>query len=167
MIIALAERVQRERQIDALILFKDLDNQPERRDGMLQARAEVDEQIVIVIATPKWKREAWILNGFVCSNQHEQGQLNAVIQKLGFDPCVKAEGLYHNTSQDSKIILEELIQHYPKGLKRFERVQRCWTETPLEMLRDRGKETYLSDYLDEVKDCLLPLLDPSSAHQID
>jgi hypothetical protein len=165
MIIALAERIQRKRRIDALVLFKDLDNQPERRDGMLQARAEVSEQILIVIATPKWKREAWILNGFECLNQREQEQLNIVIQRPGFDPRLNAENLHHGTSQDSKIILEELIQDHPKGAKRFARVQRCWVETPLDTLLERGKATYLSDYLDEVRSLLLPLLDPSSVHQ--
>jgi len=167
MMIALAKQIQRKRQIDALVLFKDLDNQPERRDGMLQARAEVNGQIVIVITTPKWKREAWILHGFECLNQSEEGQLNTVIQKLGFDPRSKAENLHHGTDQDSKIILDELIQDHPKGERRFERVQSCWTETPLETRRERGKATYLSDYLDEVKNFLLLMLDPSSVHQKD
>jgi hypothetical protein len=167
MIVALAERIQRDHQIDALILFKDLDNQEDRRRGMEQVRAKADGQIIIVIATPKWKREAWILNGFECLNPREHEQLNTIIQRLGFDPRFKAENLHHGTDQDSKIILEELIQDHPVGAKRFERVQKCWIETPLETLRERGKATYLSDYLDEVKNFLLLLLDPSSAHQKD
>lgn len=65
--ILLAIDRQKTRPIHALILAKDLDSQHERREGMRQARAERHEKLVVVLATPNPKREAWVLNGFVCN----------------------------------------------------------------------------------------------------
>ncbi len=163
--IALVEKLQRTQKIDALILFKDLDNQPDRRAGMQQARDEVKEQIVVVLATAKWKREAWILNGFEPLDKREQVLLADLCQKLGFDPRLKAENLRHLTTNDSKQILDELLQDHTSGKKRYEREEQCWLDASLETLRQRGKETLLADYLDEVEAHLLRLLDPSSTYR--
>ncbi|MBI1761004.1 MAG: hypothetical protein HYR56_06160 [Acidobacteria bacterium] len=154
-VIALVEKLQRTQQIDALILFKDLDNQPERRAGMRQARKEVEKQILVVLATAKWKREAWILNGFEPSHKREEELLADLCQKLGFDPRLNAENLHHLTTDDSKHILDALLQDHASGKKRYEREEQCWLEVSLETLRQRGKETLLTDYLDEVETHLL------------
>jgi hypothetical protein len=39
-----------------------------------------------------------------------------------------------------------------------EREERCWKETALATLQERGEQTYLKEFLAEVKDRLLPLL---------
>lgn len=157
--IALLEKLQRNQQIDALILFKDLDNQEERREGMEQARREIN--FPVVLATPKWKREAWVLNGFEPAERRERELLATLCHELGFDPCLKAENLHHLTQRDAKHILEALLQDHTSGPKRYEREEQCWLNVSIDTLRQRGQETLLADYLDEVEAHLLHLLDPS------
>jgi hypothetical protein len=38
-----------------------------------------------------------------------------------------------------------------------EREEKCWKDTALATLRERGEETMLKNYLDEVESSLLPL----------
>ncbi|NOT62978.1 MAG: hypothetical protein HOP19_22445, partial [Acidobacteria bacterium] len=163
--IKLTEKLQRTRQIDALILFKDLDDDVSRRTALLQARDENNGLFVVVIATPKWKREAWILHGFECQTENEKQQLMAFQQTLGFDPRTRAENLRHNTANDPKMILQALLNEYASGEVRYQRQALCWQTTPLSLLRQRGRATYLNDFLDEIQQYLLPLIDPGSPHQ--
>ena len=41
---------------------------------------------------------------------------------------------------------------------RAERESACWQETPLETLRERGDNTGLNEYLEEIENRLLPVL---------
>ncbi|MBX3277115.1 MAG: hypothetical protein KF868_03825 [Acidobacteria bacterium] len=139
----------------ALLLIRDLDNQEERRAGLKQAISEIPT-LVVLIATPNPQREAWVLNGFLCGNESESGELRQITRDLGFDPCIQAERLRHSSRTDSperdpKRIVERLTEG------KFEREELCWTQTSITMLRDRGEKTHLADYLDEVRR-LLPLL---------
>ena len=140
----------------ALILMCDLDSQKERRDGLLQARQEGQSNLTIIIATPNPKREAWVLNGFICENEREQVELESIRQEINFDPCSQAERLRY-ASQTSR------AERNPKDILRrltggnHDREEKCWTETPLAMLRERGEQTLLKDFLEEAKAALLPL----------
>jgi hypothetical protein len=150
-------RVRETRPLAAMVLVRDLDSQPERRDGLRQARGEADGSVMIVLATPDPKREAWVLNGFICVEKLEEDLLEAVRQELNFDPCHEAHRLRYASrtsrpERDPKRILARLTSDS------HERERRCWTETPLALLRERGKDTLLEEYLDEVKKWLLPLL---------
>jgi hypothetical protein len=40
----------------------------------------------------------------------------------------------------------------------MERQQQCWEETSLELLRERGIHTGLTDYIDEIEQRLTPIL---------
>ena len=142
---------------NALILMCDLDSQKERRDGLIQARDEnQDKPLTLVLATPNPKREAWVLNGFVCENDYEQAELEAIRQEVNFDPCFEAERLRY-ASKTAR------VERNPKEILRrltsddYSREERCWTVTPLATLRQRGANTHLSTYLDEVRERLLPL----------
>lgn len=153
----LALKLQRQRPIKALMLVRDLDSQAQRRDKMMQARDELKQQVAIVLATPKWKREAWVLNGFVCADQNEEQLLESLRKELGFDPCLEAERLRYSSqtsksARDPKRIVMMLTSN------NFEREQQCWAETALAILRGRGQETYLKDFLQDIEDELLPLL---------
>lgn len=144
---------------NAVLLVRDLDHQPERLEGMSAARD--DEQakhdtLVVVLATPKPKREAWTLNGFIASGKSEETTLAAICEEINFHPCEEADRLRYSSQtslaeRDPKKILERLTEN------NGEREARCWNETPLPTLRERGAKTLLTDYLDEVKDKLLPL----------
>ena len=45
-----------------------------------------------------------------------------------------------------------------------DRERRCWRETPLGTLRDRGKHNGLADYLEEVERRLVPLISGHNTH---
>jgi hypothetical protein len=140
----------------ALIFVRDLDSQAERRTGLVEAAKEEAEHLLVVIATPNPKREAWVLNGFQHCNHLEEHELSAIREKLKFHPCEQAERLRYSSQtarpeRDPKKILERLTQN--DG----EREARCWQETPLSTLRARGEKTLLANYLHEVKAKLLPL----------
>jgi len=65
--LAVAIVVARETLIGALVLIRDLDNQPERRIGLEEAWKEMAPSLGFptLIGTANPEREAWILNGFV------------------------------------------------------------------------------------------------------
>ena len=140
----------------ALVLIRDLDNQAERKAGMHKARADEELKVIVVLATPNPKREAWVLNGFVCQNQQEEQELKAIRQQINFHPCQEAHRLRYASQtsrpeRDPKKILERLTGN--SG----EREAQCWLETPLATLRKYGVETYLKEFLNEIADRLLPL----------
>jgi hypothetical protein len=152
-------RLRKERRIDAMVWVVDLDDEPERRDGLNEARKEAENQVVIALATPNPKQEAWILNGLICEGNEEQ-VLEALRQELGFDPCHKAEELQakdKTAKRSAHRVVRSMI-----GESR-ERKEKCWTQTPLSTLRERGAATYLNAFLDEVKERLLPLLSKEQA----
>jgi hypothetical protein len=155
--ILLAIERQKSRKIDALILAKDIDSQPERREGMRQARDEKQGELVVVMATPNPKREAWVLNGFVCNGADEEQKLSRICQQLSFNPCEEAHRLRYSSrtsrpDRDPKRILGDLTN------QNSEREERCWKETALSILQARGRQTHLEEFLSEVRERLLPLL---------
>lgn len=149
------------RQIRVVFFIRDLDNQPERREGIEQARSEhIDRQpkLEIVIGTADRMREAWVLNGFVPFDQKETQILEGIKSQLNFDPCEESHRLRSNSWEEPerfrnpKVVLEELV-----GNNRL-REQRCWEETSLELLRQRGSNTGLAAYLQEIEQRLVPVV---------
>lgn len=148
--------LMREQTPAALLFVRDLDNQHERRAGLADAVKAEAGNLAVVIATPNPKREVWVLNGFRHLTEREEKALTAIRAELNFHPCEEAERLRYSSQtarpeRDPKKILERLTEN------NGEREARCWNETPLPTLRERGAKTLLTDYLDEVKDKLLPL----------
>jgi hypothetical protein len=139
------------RDIKAVIFIRDLDNQPERRQHLAQARSEYNGQLEIVIGTADRMREAWVLNGFMPLNSKEERILKEITMELTFDPCIEADRLRSNSSDERnpKIVVKKLTDDD------FSREQQCWEETSIEILRSRGKSTGLTDYLDEVEQRLV------------
>lgn len=153
--------LQKAREIKAVLLIRDLDNQPERRDGLEQARLEHTDrqpQLGIVIGTADRVREAWVLNGFLPFNDDERGKLDEMRTELNFHPCEQANRLRSNVSSGSdrirnpKVVLDLLTDG-----NRL-RQQKCWEETDLELLRRRGMNTGLKDYMDEIEQYLIPII---------
>lgn len=141
---------------DVLILMCDLDSQQERRDGLMQAREDEQTHLTIVIATPNPKREAWVLNGFICENEREQAELAFIRQEIKFDPCLQAERLrYASQTSRPERNPKDILHRLTNG--DHERKERCWADTPLTILRERGEATLLKDFLDEIGNALLPL----------
>ncbi|MEL6182703.1 MAG: hypothetical protein AAFS10_27340 [Myxococcota bacterium] len=149
--------IQRGAPIDALVMIRDLDSQPERAGALDNARKQASASFAIAIATPDPKREAWVLVGFEPDTQEERHTLTAQTKALGFAPNKQAHRLRGvaksgRADRDPKKILDALTQG------NWAREERCWRETPLHVLHDRGKDSQLTAFLDDVRKHLKPLL---------
>jgi hypothetical protein len=160
-ILNLVSYLQKTRNIKALLLIRDLDNQPERRQGIEQARSEHinrPPKLEIVIGTAERMREAWVLNGFIPSNQDEEQILKEITTQLKFNPCEESHRLRSNSLtepdriRNPKVVVEKLTGG------RMEREQQCWEETPLEYLREKGVDTGLTAYIKEIEERLIPII---------
>ncbi|MEG4280185.1 hypothetical protein QUA62_22295 [Microcoleus sp. MON1_C1] len=152
---------KQKRDIKAVIFMRDLDSQPERRKHIEQARLEqIDRQpkLAVIIGTPDRMREAWVLNGFIPSNQQEKQILQEIMTELTFNPCEESHRLRSNSLtepdriRNPKVVVEKLT-----GGK-MEREQQCWEETSLELLRKNGVHTGLTAYIDEIEERLIPII---------
>ena len=144
----------------AIVLLTDSDNLRDTT-GFQQARdqfAENVDELAVVIGLAHTKREAWVLNGFVAQGKNEQAKIQEIRDEVGFDPCLQAHRLREKSRDEEgrlrnvKVIVEILTNGD------YERESICWQETPLETLRERGVETGLTAYLEEVEERLLPIL---------
>lgn len=155
------------RQIGAVIFIRDLDSQPERREGIEQARfqdAEKQPLLNIIIGTPDKMREAWVLNGFIPITAAEEKILGEIRNNLTFDPCTESHRLRSNSfeepdrSRNPKVVLKQLTQD------QWLREKQCWEETDLAILRERGHKTGLTAYLKEIEQRLIPIIYGDSSH---
>jgi len=152
---------KQKRDIKAVIFMRDLDNQPQRREHIEQARLEqIDRQpkLAIIIGTADRMREAWVLNGFIPSNQQEKQILQEITTQLTFNPCEESHRLRSNslTEPDRLRNPKVVVQKLTGG--RMQREQQCWEETDLEHLRKNGVHTGLTAYIDEIEERLIPII---------
>jgi hypothetical protein len=142
--------------LNAVLLIRDQDDQPERRIGLEQARGQDHGGTVIVVGLAVVEREAWVISGFDPQDEEESARLDAERQALGFNPCERSHELTackdDQTTRSPKRVLRRL-----SGGNR-DRERHCWLSTPLERLRNRGGENGLAAYLHEVRDRLARLL---------
>ncbi|HSP78513.1 MAG TPA: hypothetical protein VLQ93_08300, partial [Myxococcaceae bacterium] len=139
---------------DAVLLIRDSDGDPRRREGLEQARDDRHWPFPVIIGLAEPKRECWVLVGFDARNEDEMARLEALRQRLSFHPVQDAHRLdasEHGAKKDAKRALEELTQ----GDKERERA--CLEETPLPVLEARGKDTGLEAFLKEIRERLVPL----------
>jgi hypothetical protein len=145
-----------ERQPDAVAFVRDTDNVAERVPSLERARSR-PWPFSVVLATPHTKRECWVLNGFEPRDAAETEALERIRQELGFDPCLAAERLTAKGikgKRNAKVVLEKGL-----GVRTgSDREDACWQETPLDVLRTRGRETLLAAYLQEIADHLVPIV---------
>ncbi len=160
-ILNLVRFLQRTRHIKAVIFIRDLDNQPERKKGIEQARSEhinKTPKLEIIIGAADPKREAWVLNGFIPFNQQEEQILEEIKNKLSFDPCIESHRLRATSEKEPerirnvKVVVEQLTEND------MEREKLCWEETSLKNLRERGVNTGLTDYIQEVEERLAAII---------
>lgn len=154
--ILLAQEIKKTRLVRALILIRDLDSQSERREGLEQARNSVNREILeIIIGTSDPNREAWVLNGFIPLNEREEKLLEKIRSEICLDPCLKAESLRSTEPNDPRNV-KKVLSRLTNG--EYDREEKCWSETNLDVLVNRGEKTGLRDYLNEVETRLLPIL---------
>jgi hypothetical protein len=141
-----------------VLMVRDMDHQPERRQGLEQARAFAEKNgVVVLLATPDPKREAWVLAGFEPQDERERGLLAELRRELAFCPCEEPQRLRGRSSlgeatRDIKAVLGRLTQDS------WEREAACWRDAPLDFLERRGTDTGLSEYLEELRERLVPRL---------
>ena len=140
--------------LDAVVLIRDQDDEPVRVEGMNQARDQDDGAIAIVIGMAVVERESWVISGFDALDEPESARLDAARKELGFNP--------HETSHELTACKNDTAKRSPKRVLRAltggdpERERRCWRDTALSILHDRGAHNGLADYLAEVRDRLAP-----------
>jgi hypothetical protein len=142
--------------LNAIVLIRDQDDQPERRAGLEQARGQDRSGISIVVGLAIVERECWVVTGFEPQNEGESSRLEIERRTLGFDPRLR--------SHDLTACKNDTATHSPKRVLRQlsggdpDRERRCWTEVPLQTLRERGGANGLAAYLHEVRDRLGPVI---------
>jgi hypothetical protein len=147
----------------AVILTRDTDNDSARREGYAQARAAQRWPFVVIVGVAETKRECWILAGYEPRNDAERELLAREREELGFDPRSSAERLTASEKgarRDAKRVLDALTGCDP------EREDACLEEPPLALLRQRGANTGLALYLQEVEERLVPVFDPSARPRV-
>ena len=139
---------------DAVLLIRDADDQPERRGGLEQAKALGILHVPVVIGFAQTKRECWALAGFEPATDEERSRLDDLRQELGFYPCVHAERLTakdDGAKRSAKRVLAILCK------RERDRELACLDRAPLALLAERGRNTGLADFLDAVRQDLVPL----------
>jgi hypothetical protein len=155
--------LHRQQGVDGVVLVWDMDGDAtERRLGLSQARAEAQKlvQFQIVLGRPDRMREAWVLAGFDPRSQDERQRLDDERQQLGFRPNVEAE-LLSASDPGARRSAKRVLAVLTGGDQRRE--EQCWTDAELDILRTRGMGSGLTEFLEEVEQCIVPLCAGASA----
>jgi hypothetical protein len=142
----------------AVMLIRDQDDQPERRAGLEQARRQEEDggRLPVVVGLAVVERESWVISGFDPQDDVETSRLAAERRGLGFDPRLRSHELTackaDNATRSPKRVLRALCAGDA------DRERRCWRETLLATLRDRGAENGMGAFLDEVRTDLARLI---------
>jgi hypothetical protein len=145
--------------LHAIMLIRDRDDQPERRQGLEQARIEhasVLARPVVVIGFAVVERESWVISGFQPIDGDEQTRLDNLRQELGFFPHENSHQLTASKDDTAPRSPKRVLRALTGGVN--DRERSCWNDTPLGVLRQRGSENGLVEFLNEVRDRLAPLI---------
>lgn len=151
-------------KIDGVVLVWDMDGQAaDRKRGLEQARVEAQKLVPfeIILGRPDRMREAWVLAGFDPQTPDERDRLDQERQHLGFHPCTQAHRL--TTTGIAKLSPKRVLAVLTGGDQGRE--AQCWTHAALATLRERGADSGLAEFLDEVERRLVPLCTAPSAQQ--
>lgn len=138
-----------------IVLMRDMDNQPARRQGIDAARDELRGNLpfAVIIATPDPKREAWVLLAFEPQDDEERGRLAAERTRLSFDPTREPHRLRGRKGTPGAAgdrDIKQALATLTGGTR--DREIKGLTEMPLGHLAQRGASTGLSAFLhDEAK----------------
>jgi hypothetical protein len=157
---AIAYVRRRFNEVDAVLLIRDTDDQPERRNGLEQARSAFASPPVVVIGLAVVERESWVISGFNPANEDEQRTLNEERQRLGFNPCECSHQLTACKNDRAKTSPKRVLAVLTDDNN--ERQRACWLDTPLSVLEERGRLNGLADYLNQIKRALAPMLAPDN-----
>ncbi len=140
--------------VNAIVLVRDLDDQPNREIGLKQAATHSGGGVPIVIGAANAERESWVLAGFIPATEAEENALQQARQDLGFNPVEEPQRLTAVKNDQAKRSPKRILNLLVAGDR--ERESACWRDTPLDRLRERGGENGLRQYLLEVERVLVP-----------
>jgi hypothetical protein len=139
--------------VNAIVLVRDLDDQPNREIGLQQAVTHAGEGIPIVIGAANAERESWVLSGFFPATEAEENTLQQARQDLGFNPVEQPQLLTAVKNDQAKKSPKRILNLLIAGDR--DREAACWRDTPLDRLRERGSGNGLRRYLLDVERCLV------------
>jgi hypothetical protein len=137
---------------EAILLVRDMDGYGDRRKGMEQVRNGLPWPFAIAIAAPEPEIEAWHVSGFMPTNAREQVALEALRQKLSFDPTLESHRLTSHPNDvptDSKRVLDALCGDD------HDRRRSCVVDP--HVLQQRGAANGARSFLEEVQRRIVPL----------
>lgn len=143
-------------ELNVIMLIRDQDDEPERRAGLEQARAQDRSGIVIVVGLAVVERESWVISGYEPQDEGESDRLEQERKNLGFDPRMRSHELTA-CKNDHALRSPKRVLKVLSGDDR-ERECRCWCDTDLRVLRERGGMNGLATYLEEVRGQLAGLI---------
>ena len=139
-----------------VLLIRDQDDQPERRAGLEQARRQENNRLPVVVGLAVVERESWVISGFEPQGDDENSRLAAERQTLGFDPRVRSHELTACKDDDAPRSPKRVLRELCGG--DADRERRCWRETGLATLRERGAENGMVAFLKEIREVLAGLI---------
>jgi hypothetical protein len=145
-------------ELKAIVLVRDQDDQPDRREGLEQARRGDRSGVEIVVGFAIVERESWVVSGFDPLDDLEKSRIAAEQQKLGFDPRMQSHELTAGKDNQALRSPKRVLRHLCGDDPVRDRERQCWEDTSLDVLRERGTGNGLPQFLDEVRDRLGPLI---------
>lgn len=134
----------------AVLLIRDSDGDRNRLTGLKQARDAAPWPFAVLIGVAHTKRECWLLAAFCPRDDEEKARHVKVRQELGFDPCLRSHEL------------DAWLAPAKKSAKRVAGIlcpvggERGLNGTALDVLKKRGAENGLADYLAELESRYVP-----------
>lgn len=141
---------------EGIMLIRDADNQPVRRDGLNQARDHFGGEPKIVIGVADPEREAWVIAGFDPLDDQEHQLLDHERKNLGFDPRTGSHALTATNDDRAKKSSKRVLRVLT--CDSTEREKPCWRETDLATLESNGQDNGLAPFLAELKQLPVPLI---------
>jgi hypothetical protein len=139
---------------DLLVISADTDGETDESLRFAEGLRLASEPVATVCAEIHRESEAWVISGFVAENSAERDALSRVRDELGFDPTLNSERLMSDLTgdlRDAKRVASKLFAS-SGGVSLFnDRFARCWRETPLELLIERGARSGLAAYIADVE----------------
>lgn len=135
---------------DIVVLARDLDGYPGRREGIKQVCENLPWPFPIVVASPEPEIEGWIVSGFVPKNGDEHTRLEQQRAELSFDPTRHSHRLTSHPNDvptDAKRVLSRLCEDDR------DREHACLERG---LLHQRGEHNGARAFLDEVDRHVLP-----------
>lgn len=149
---------------DAILIARDTDGDPRHLEGLTQvikALTARDDTLRIIIAAPHQDAEGWFVAGLELDQDGERRH-QQLSQILGFDPLQKPEKLTahpNDARTDAKRVLRHLLGLGSESRPLSETELRDHHEpllSDLGRLRQRGQQTGLVKFLDELAGQLIP-----------